>query len=612
MRVYPSLMREFHIVIIAVIIVIVVSSAVFIESVYKMNEDVSLHDLKFAATKIEHDTIFASDYAEYVMRQVTSLIAHNSENLHYVEDILSSFKIQSNVSNILPWNMFTWVNSKGLGVVNSEIGILPKPIDFSHHDYYPLTIIQPGVIHISQDVTNGMISHKRIISTGMGITDKNQRYLGFLLFGISVNGLVKKIRDIVYPQNIEFALLNSNYEIVAKFPENSCIFTASLTNKISQLNINNAGEGKIDVAGDYFKNVGYYFHIFPSQSYIMLLAYSSHNNLTNVLNAIAPKIIDVFVVLGLILSCFFVIYQRIVRPIVLLHNVMLDGKYGVAPNFYSVEINTIAQHIWQMSKYEEEIQELHDELNKKTIDAEIANRTRNEFIACISHELYTPLNIITSFAKIMKDQTLGPMSSKKYLEYSKYIYDSGMQLSDVVNNILDISKAESHMISLRKSSVNLQKVLSDIFSLFMEDITRKKLSIYEEYPERIPILIGDTMRIRQAFMHIISNAIKFTNDNGAISVIVRYVQSFDKIESIIVNVKDTGIGMASEQIKLAFSSFSQLDVGLDRKFEGTGLGLPIAKKLIEMHDGTVNIIGKVGEGTEVIVKFTESIVAPEN
>lgn len=256
------------------------------------------------------------------------------------------------------------------------------------------------------------------------------------------------------------------------------------------------------------------------------------------------------------------------------------------------------------------------ELERARDVAESANRAKSQFLANISHELRTPLNAIIGFSSILMNQLFGALGDQKYLEYAKDINESGTHLLDIINDILDLSKAEAGKLSLAYEEIHIAKSIQKCVTILAERAEKGNVAININIPKHLPSLVADRLRFIQIVLNIISNSVKFTNPGGKVDVRVETKDVGGAITHFVVVVEDTGIGMSEDDINKAFQSFGQVDSGLNRKYEGTGLGLPLTKKLIELHGGTIDIQSVLGQGTKVALTFPaialESVTFKEN
>jgi PAS domain S-box-containing protein len=225
--------------------------------------------------------------------------------------------------------------------------------------------------------------------------------------------------------------------------------------------------------------------------------------------------------------------------------------------------------------------------------AEMASRAKSEFLANMSHELRTPLNAILGFAEIIRDRLLGPIADR-YAEYAHDIHSSGAHLLGIINDILDLSKVEAGRVELIEEIVDIQSIVKGVTLLLRERVANAGLTLKVELPDTLLLIRADERKLKQVLMNLLANAVKFTPAGGVITVWA----SIDA-QGLIMEVRDTGIGIAPEDVDRALSPFGQVDSRLSRRYEGTGLGLPLARALAELHGGRLSLHSAPGKGTTV-------------
>jgi signal transduction histidine kinase len=230
--------------------------------------------------------------------------------------------------------------------------------------------------------------------------------------------------------------------------------------------------------------------------------------------------------------------------------------------------------------------------------AEAANRAKSEFLANMSHELRTPLNAIIGFSTVMRDGMFGPLP-EKYSEYSANVCDSGTHLLGIIGDILDLAKAESNTIEFRAEAVDISRVVALASTIIQDMATKANVRYSATMTKPLPEIRADPVRLQQILINLLGNAVKFTIAGGAASLFVE-----EGPEGWLqFRVIDTGIGIPQDKLELAMAPFGQVETGLARKYQGTGLGLPLSKRLVEMQGGTFIIESEEGCGTTVTVRF---------
>ena len=246
-----------------------------------------------------------------------------------------------------------------------------------------------------------------------------------------------------------------------------------------------------------------------------------------------------------------------------------------------------------------------DESAAARAQSEIANRTKTEFLANMSHELRSPLNSVLGFAEIMRDELFGPLGSSRYRGYAEDILQSAQHLLEVINDILDISKIEARKLELDESDVDIAAIIEICARLMRARLEQAGLHLEMNVDSDLPNLYVDSRKVKQILLNLISNAVKFTPPGGKVTVTARLAADGD----VCMIVADTGIGIAPDDIGKVLSPFTQVDSSLNRKYEGTGLGLPLSKALAELHGGKLEIESEPDVGTAVTVTFPAARVA---
>ncbi|MGB2595048.1 MAG: HAMP domain-containing sensor histidine kinase [Pseudolabrys sp.] len=251
----------------------------------------------------------------------------------------------------------------------------------------------------------------------------------------------------------------------------------------------------------------------------------------------------------------------------------------------------------------EQAKAISDEARRR---AEAANIAKSRFLAQMSHELRTPLNAILGFSEVMKTEVFGAHAVPAYREYSSDIHNSGVHLLGLINEILDLSRIEAGRYELNEESVSLVAIVEDCHHLLKLRASSRRITLHEVFEPELPRLWADERAIRQICLNLLSNAIKFTPQTGDIWLKVGWTASGGQY----ISVKDTGPGIPEEEIPIVLASFGQGSNSIKSAEQGAGLGLPIAKSLVDLHGGTFTLKSKLRIGTEVTVTFPpERVVA---
>jgi two-component system cell cycle sensor histidine kinase PleC len=236
------------------------------------------------------------------------------------------------------------------------------------------------------------------------------------------------------------------------------------------------------------------------------------------------------------------------------------------------------------------------------IELKRAAQAKSEFLANMSHELRTPLNSINGFSEVLYDETFGPLNEKQK-KYVNNVLTSGNHLRLLINQILDMAKVESGKMNLVLSRLPMKNLLNDISLLLADTVYKKKLHMQLEIAVDLPDIEADELKVKEIVYNLLSNAVKFTPEGGKIGMMAKKTGS-----DIEVMVWDTGVGIAVENMNKIFEGFFRVDTPFSRGTEGTGLGLPLSKKLVELHGGKLSV-ESMGLNKGTTVKFTLPVVS---
>ncbi|HKX11478.1 MAG TPA: ATP-binding protein [Stellaceae bacterium] len=276
------------------------------------------------------------------------------------------------------------------------------------------------------------------------------------------------------------------------------------------------------------------------------------------------------------------------------------------------EIYAVLERCFERRQLQEERRAAHEALRRAKEDAEVArslaeaaSQAKSEFLATMSHELRTPLNAVIGFSQIMMSETLGPIGSPQYRDYARDIHDSGVHLLEIINDILDLSKAEAGKLDLDEDWVDVGDAVSAACRLIGPRAERAQLSVVQRIPVNLPAIWADERKLKQILLNLVSNSVKFTPAGGRIEISA----TVDPPSGLSILVQDTGIGIPAGDLDRVLEPFVQVENSLTRSYQGSGLGLPLAAKMTELHGGKLSIASQLGRGTLVRLTFPGERIA---
>ena len=263
---------------------------------------------------------------------------------------------------------------------------------------------------------------------------------------------------------------------------------------------------------------------------------------------------------------------------------------------YGLSLATVAAGSRIIARKHEENLELAAAMAR----AQAADRAKSEFLANMSHELRTPLNAIIGFSEIIKDQSFGPIEPSRYRDYAVDIHESGQRLLEIIDNVLDLVKIEAGAAQPSLAEVDPARLVDAAVTRLRDQAEAAEVNLTLHLTQELPSISTDSRRLNQVLTGILANAIKFTPQGGRVSVRAVWKQETDQIE---ISVADTGIGIAPEDIPVTLAPFGRVDGAANSRYPGAGLGLPLAKRFIELLGGEIEIRSRFGQGTEITLRL---------
>jgi signal transduction histidine kinase len=259
----------------------------------------------------------------------------------------------------------------------------------------------------------------------------------------------------------------------------------------------------------------------------------------------------------------------------------------------------LRRHVAELEEVKLELEATGADLKNALDSAAASNRAKSQFLATMSHELRTPLNSVIGFAELLGIELHGPMGDPRYRDYATSIRDSGSHLLALINDVLDFAKIDAGRLELADDEIDIPELFEASLRMVKSAADEAGLVLHQAFAEaELPRLRGDHRRLKQILLNLLSNAIKFTPGPGAVTITARQLGS-----TVVMSVADTGIGIAADDLAQALEPFGQIDNRLARAYEGTGLGLPLSKQLMELHGGSLRLDSEPGVGTTVTLTF---------
>lgn len=603
-----SIQRDFVALASTILFAVVLLSSWFSWKIFNNHSESVIDKLHTQAARLERTFAERMDYSSYLMEYLnTRIIENGPEDLPFIDELLSSFRLNTEVNDKIAWNMFSWVNNHSELVVNSEIGIV-SPTTLRANDYILQAKERPWEIMLGKP-TYSKISKEWILPTSMGATDEQGAFLGATVFGVNLGSLRRIMELSLNVQGIKFVLVDEELQQIVESEDNFITENSRILDNLRTIDFNKKPEGISSYYSLLHDSDGFsVYHRLTKYPYIIVVNFDKKLSRQEVWDSLFSRVIELSIIGAIVVLMLAALYRRIINPIITLSNTaeeLTSGNSNVEiPKKSPYEISVLARQLQDVQRYVQKINKIDKELMEAKKEADRANQAKTDFLANMSHELRTPLNAVIGYSEIMKAEILGPVLNKKYLEYAGDIHSSGAHLLSIINDILDISKAESGKFEIDESTIDVQSTINKCLKIIAERARNKNIVIATKIPDNLPKLHADYLRVKQIIINLLSNAIKFSNESSKVTIRVEI-----RRDGLYIAVEDNGIGIAKENISKVLEKFGQVDSSISRKTDGTGIGLWLTKMLVEAHGGTFTLESELGRGTKAIVLFPKNRIA---
>lgn len=608
----PSLSINYFILSTVLMLLVVGGSLWFGYSVYKSQIQDRNHQCEIEAdrlaSKVRQSLDYISNLAQFIGKRI---VENDSSDLRYIASIFrNKFTAKVKEQDAFLWSIFGWVDLNDDVVVTNREGILTSPTHVSSREYLKRAPESPWKLHLD-DPSIGLTSWEYVIPGGMGITDKKGEYIGAVTMGLNIFRLTNLLEQAVSTSGVSFLLVTRDFRLVSQPSNNQVELRGGfLKDKLGYLASNLTRESGALKQPLTYGDVTYkYYRLISPYPYILLVGEDTYVSQREFREKVVPFITPMIIMGMFFLILLFFFRKKIVNPMIALSNAAIEianSNYDAKiPNGNSFESYNLAKALLRIKRSFHKERQLKNALQDAITEAHAAreeavraNKAKTEFLSNMSHELRTPLNATIGFSEMMLSGVFGELSAKNK-EYAHDIQASGKHLLHLITDLLDINKAESGKFELREEEADIREIINESLKFIRTRAEEKLLKIQSSLPSDLPRLYCDPLRMKQVMVNLLSNAVKYTPDGGTITINVdASLQAFN------VSITDTGIGIAD--VEKALEVFGTIDNDNNRNGESTGLGLPLAKKLIELHQAHFVIESKLGEGTKITMIFPKS------
>ena len=605
----PSLRRDFTLLMVIVLLGMMGLCYYFTQSAYREQSNLIVNRLILQSKRIELSYKDLFDFTQSQLQYISRRISEHGTDVTFIQELLRTFATPKDATSV--WSTFLWCDENHTVRVTNDFGILEDSLNLSNRDYIEKAIKNPATLHLGKPVY-GVTSGNWIIPAGMGLTSSDGTYLGTVVSGLIISKLIHYLEKAINVDGVSFGIFSNDLTLIAA----STDFLESVESNhlIDTLKtMPSPPPSKFSLTPNTLSFMSRYGIVqqLGNAPFLLVISYNKHQSDSELYHLLMIRIIEICGLGSIALLTLLLLKYRLIMPLTQLslaaRDIAAENKIQTKlPHSPILEIHTLSKNILQVKRQILKIRRIERRLLMTTAKAAQANIAKSEFLASMGHELRTPLNAIIGYSEMMHDEVLGPITNQNYVEYIKDIHYSGKHLLRLINEILDISQAQTDQLELCEEPFNVIEPLSHALTLLANPINQKQMIITTHTLPNLPLLYADKARLSQIFFHLLSNAIKFSKPKKNIDIHI-----FCNQDGFHIKIQDYGIGMTARDIPIALEKFSQLDSSISRVEEGIGIGLWLTRLFVDIHQGIFNITSTEGVGTTVTIIFPPNRVISE-
>ncbi|MFZ4541797.1 MAG: sensor histidine kinase [Rickettsiales bacterium] len=587
-RTQPSLSRDFALLSLFIVFILIMVSVWVAFETYSTYEKDVVKQMESEALRLDRGLIVEIENASYILESVGRQIQATNDDAENIAQLFFSFaKVEGPKRAI-----FSWVNKEQMITVSNNLGVIDKPIDVSDRDYVKKAIAEPWKVHIGRPI-EGRLSHTWILPLSLGLTDKNGTFLGSVIVALDTESLGNDISRTIKDSGIRFAITNLSLTLLTQSPTAEKFFNENFDlNRLEKIDFDKNPSGSYSVASLFKDSQIYSYYERSSQyPYIIFLGLDSKKSAQELRKLLVPRLFQLLVIAVFLLFVLWTVRKRIIHPVIALTEqtatIVRGEHYDADHTRGPLEIEQLAAEIKRLYDYIEERRRIEAELRLKNAEltrvkeaAQVTNQVKADFFAYVGQELTEPTETILQQIETLKDQHFGPIGNPKYLAHAIDIDEQARQLMAMLEDIKSISKAETGLLSLNESDIDLAFVLQKTIRIF-RDKQAPGTEVQLDTATRLPHIRGDELRVKQLILNILNS-------------IGQQLTPGDPIR-ITSSLK-------AQELSLSLSYPSNPSLASASRSK-QGLDLALARLLVALHQGTLEMKTTQDRITVITVKF---------
>jgi signal transduction histidine kinase len=588
MRTQPSLSRDFALLSLFIVFILVMVSAWVAFETYDNYEKDIVKQMESEALRLDRGLIVEIENAAYILESVSRQIQSTNNSDENIAQLFFSFAKTEGPKRAI----FSWANKEQMITVSNNLGVLDTPIDVSDRDYVKKAIAEPWKVHIGRPI-QGRLSHTWILPLSLGLTDNSGTYLGSVIVALDAESLGNDISRSMRDSGIRFAITNLSFTLLTQSPAAEKFFNEHFdVDRLSKIDFEKNPSGHYSSASPFDDAKIYSYYERSSQyPYIIFLGLDNNQSIKNLRSLLLPRLFQLLVIAVFLLFVLWTVRKRIIHPVMALTDqtahIVRGERFDAEQTRGPLEIEMLAHEIKRLYDYIEERRKIEAELRLKNAElsrikdaAQVTNQVKADFFAYVGQELSEPTENILQQIETIKDQLYGPIGSAKYLNHAASIHDQAHQLMAMLEDIKAISKAETGLLALNESDIDLSFVLQKTIRIFRDRQT-PACEVQLDINGTLPRIRGDELRVKQLILNIL-------NSIG---------QQLAGGETIRV-----ASSLKAQELSLSFSYVGHSSA-MSASRSKQGLDLALARLLIALHQGTLETKTTPDRVSVITLKF---------
>lgn len=597
LRTQPSLSRDFTLLSLFIVFVLaLVSIWVAIETVKNYSRDVAKR-METESLRLDRALIVEIENAAYILESVGRQIqATGTDDLESIAQLFFSFAKAEGPKR----SIFSWITEKQMLTVSSTNGVLKQPIDVSDRDYLKKSIADPWRVHIGRPI-EGRLSQRWVLPLSLGLTDTRGTYVGSVIITLDSAKLADDVGRTLKDSGVRFAITNLALTPLTKSDNAEKFFSQNFDpERLATIDFDGTPAGQYS-RGELFGDTPYAYYERSSQyPYIIFLGLDPERTKEGLWQQLLPRLFQLIVIAVFLLFVLYIVRRRIIQPVIGLTSetarIVRGERYEPSAAAGPLEIEQLGQEIKRLSDYIEERRRVEGELRLKNAElnrikeaAQLTNQVKAEFFAYVGEQLTEPTEMILEQIETIKDQQFGPLGSPIYAQHAYEVHEHAQQLMAMLADIKGISEAETGLLALSESEVDIGFVLQKTIRIYRD---KSNIDVQADLQPGLPRLRGDELRIKQLVLNILQASARHLNPGDVIRVSTSL-----KAQELGIHFAYVGGGVADSRLK----SLGTLVSSANRSKHG--LELALARLLVAMHQGTLEMKTTQDRTTTVTVKF---------